>query len=159
MGPFRISWVGLGFLLALLVPNLLWTRYPPQGCDPSIESRGLRVLERVGQVWVTCAALVLPESAGRPPSPWSWWLIAAVGVMILYEFWWVRYFRGERTLANFTAGLLGIPVAGAALPVLAFFLLGIYRRAVWMLLGVLVLGIGHIGIHLQHRKRARKDVR
>ena len=43
--------------------------------------------------------------------------------------------------------------------VLAFFLLGIYRRAVWMLLGVLVLGIGHIGIHLQHRKRARKDVR
>ena len=43
--------------------------------------------------------------------------------------------------------------------VLAFVLLGIYRRAVWMLLGVLVLGIGHIGIHLQHRKRARKDVR
>lgn len=158
MGHPGFSWVGLGFLLALLAPNLLWTRYPPRDYDPSIENRVLRALERVGQVWVTCAALGFRDFNGRPWSPWSWWLIAAVGVMVLYEFWWLRYFRSGRTLADFTAGLLGIPVAGAALPVLAFFLLGIYGRVIWMVPGVLVLGTGHIGIHLQHRRKARKDV-
>ena len=64
-------------------------------------------------------------------------------------------FQGQ-DLAS-AASLLGVPVAGAALPVAAFFLLGIYGRAVWMLLGVTVLGIGHIGIHLRHRREIRKE--
>ena len=72
----------------------------------------------------------------------------------LYEFWWVRYFRSSRTMADFTASLLGVPVAGASLPVAAFFLLGIYGRAWWMLPGVVILGIGHIGIHLGYRREA-----
>ena len=36
----------------------------------------------------------------------------------------------------------------------AFFLLGIYGRIWWMLPGVVVLGIGHIGIHLGYRREA-----
>lgn len=32
-------------------------------------------------------------------------------------------------------------------------LLGIYGRVVWMLLAAAILGIGHIGIHLQHRRQ------
>ena len=73
--------------------------------------------------------------------------------MALYEVWWVRYFRSPKTQQDFYSGLLGIPVAGATLPVLAFLLLGIYGRVVWMLLAAAILGIGHIGIHLQHRRR------
>ena len=52
------------------------------------------------------------------------------------------------------AGLLGVAVAGATLPVLAFLLLGIYGKVVWLVLGVMILGVGHIGIHLQHRREA-----
>ena len=48
----------------------------------------------------------------------------------------------------------GFPVAGATLPVAAFFLLGIYGLNVWLILAVAVLGIGHIGIHLRHEKEA-----
>ena len=29
------SWTGVVFLLCLLAPNLLWTRYRPRGYDPS----------------------------------------------------------------------------------------------------------------------------
>lgn len=36
-------------------------------------------------------------------------------------------------------------------------LLGVCGRAVWMLLGVTVLGTGHIGIHLCHRREIRKE--
>ena len=173
-GTFGFSYVGAVFLLCLLVPNLLWTRCRPRDYAPSGESRPLLAMERTGQVWVTCAALVFQDFNLRPWTPWSWWLIGAAALMVLYELWWLRYFRSERTMADFTASLLGIPVAGAslpvaaffllgvpvagaALPVAAFFLLGIYGRAVWMLLGVTVLGIGHIGIHLRHRREIRKE--
>lgn len=156
-GTFGFSYVGAVFLLCLLVPNLLWTRCRPRDYAPSGESRPLLAMERTGQVWVTCAALVFQDFNLRPWTTWSWWLIGAAALMVLYELWWLRYFRSEHTMADFTSGLLGVPVAGAALPVAAFFLLGIYGRAVWMLLGVTVLGIGHIGIHLRHRREIRKE--
>lgn len=76
----------------------------------------------------------------------------AVILMVMYEFWWIRYFYSERKLTDFYSSLLGIPVAGATLPVAAFFLLGIYGKVIWMLIAVVILGIGHIGIHWQHYK-------
>ena len=120
--------MGAAFLLALMVPNLLWIRRKPQGYDPSREDRRLTLLERVGQVWVTCGALLSPGIRPGAWSGWCWWLVGAAALMVLYEIWWVRYFRSPRTMADFTAGLLGVPVAGASLPVAAFFLLGIYGR-------------------------------
>ncbi len=155
--PIGFSWTGVAFLLCLLAPNLLWTRYRPRGYDPSGESRLLLMLERVGQVWVTCAALLFQDPGFQPWTSWSWWLAGAAALMILYELWWLRYFRSRRTMADFTASFLAVPVAGAALPVLAFFLLGIYRRSIWMLAGVVILGAGHIGIHLCRRAEVRKD--
>nr|WP_325214990.1 hypothetical protein [uncultured Oscillibacter sp.] len=79
-------------------------------------------------MWVTCGALLSRDISLGPWPPWSWWLAGAAVLMMLYEGWWVRYFRSPRTMADFTAGLLGVPVAGASLPVAAFFLLGIYGR-------------------------------
>jgi len=38
------------------------------------------------------------------------------------------------------------------LPVAAFFPLGVYGKVVWLLISMMVLGIGHIGIHLQHHR-------
>ena len=61
-----------------------------------------------------------------------------------------RFFSGEKRLKDFYRSFLGIPVAGATLPVIAFFLLGIYGRVIWLMISVVVFGIGHIGIHLQH---------
>lgn len=157
MGTPGFSYMGAVFLLCLLAPNLLWTRYPPRDYDPSGENRLLLALERIGQVWVTCAALAFRDFNLRSWTPWCWWLIGAAALMVLYELWWLRYFRSERTMADFTSGLLGVPVAGASLPVASFFLLGIYGRVIWMLLGVTVLGIGHIGIHLGHSREAGKE--
>lgn len=72
--------------------------------------------------------------------------------MVLYECWWIRYFRSNRTLSDFYSSFLGVPVAGATLPVIAFLLLGIYGKVIWLIVSVIILGIGHIGIHLQHRR-------
>ncbi|MEY8434668.1 hypothetical protein AALA56_02330 [Streptococcus hyointestinalis] len=71
-------------------------------------------------------------------------------LMLLYEVYWIRYFRSSKTMADFYKSLLGISVPGATLPVVAFFLLGVYGRNPYLILAVIILGIGHTGIHLAH---------
>lgn len=152
-GHFGFSYIGLIFLILLFVPNLMWTKNMPEGYSSEGENKALLVFERVGEVWVSACALVFTDFNWHGYSVWSWWLAAAFLLMLLYEFWWIRYFHSKKMLQDFYSSLLGIPVAGATLPVLAFFLLGIYGKVVWMLAGTIILGIGHIGIHLQHRSR------
>lgn len=61
-------------------------------------------------------------------------------------------------MADFYSSFCGVPVAGATLPVAAFFLLGIYGRVIWLVISLVILGIGHIGIHLQHRREIRFQI-
>lgn len=147
MGHFGFSYVGLIFLLLLFIPNIIWTKYPPIGYTNQGESRGLALLEKIGQVLTTCCGLVFSDFNLRP---WDWgclWLVGAAGFMLRYECYWVRYFTGPKTLAQFYGRFLCIPLPGAVLPVLAFLCLGLYGGVLWMILSAILLGIGHIGIH------------
>lgn len=150
-GHFGFSYVGLVFMIMLLIPNLIWTKKQPQGYSAANENKLFVVLERVGEVLTTCCVLIFSDFNLQGMSKWSLWLAAAFVLMVMYEVWWVRYFKSERKLADFYSSFLGVPVAGATLPVVAFFLLGIYGKVIWMLIACVILGIGHIGIHLQHR--------
>lgn len=151
-GHFGFSYVGLIFMFMLIIPNLIWTKKQPQGYSAKNENKFLAVLERGGEMLTTCCALLFSDFNLRGWSKWSLWLAAAFALMVMYEIWWVRYFKSERKLADFYSSFLGVPVAGATLLVIAFFLLGIYGKVIWMLIASIILGIGHIGIHLQHRK-------
>ena len=155
IGHFGFSYVGLVFLLMLMVPNLIWTKNQPQGYSAENENKILAFLERIGEIFVTCCALVFSDFNLRRWSPWSLWLVVAFILMIMYEMWWVRYFKSERRLSDFYSDFLGVPIAGATLPVIAFFLLGIYGKVIWMLIACIILGIGHIGIHWQHSKELK----
>lgn len=156
MGHFGFSYIGTIFLLMLFIPNIIWTRYQPEGYSSTNENRGLLILERVGQVCVTCAALIFADFNIHRWSLWNLWLLAALAVMIMYELWWIRYFKSKRSMKDFYSSFCGVPGAGATLPVIAFFLLGIYGKVIWMLIAVAILGIGHIGIHLQHRQEIKR---
>lgn len=151
-GHIGFSYVGLIFLLMLTIPNLIWTRKMPRGYTSENENKILLIFERAGEALTSCCALLFSDFNLHGWSGWSWWLIGAVILMVMYEFWWIRYFYSERKLTDFYSSLLGIPVAGAILPVAAFFLLGIYGKVIWMLVATVILGIGHIGIHWQHYK-------
>lgn len=151
-GHLGFSYTGLLFMFMLFIPNLIWTNKQPQGYSAENENKLLVVLERVGEVLTTCFALIFSDFNLQGVSKWSMWLVAAFALMIMYEIWWIRYFKSEHKLADFYSSFLGVPVAGATLPVVAFFLLGIYGKVIWMMIASIVLGIGHIGIHLQHRK-------
>ena len=151
---FGFSYVGLIFLVMLMVPNIIWTRFQPKDYDKYAENenRVLLAFERIGEVSVSCIVLVFSDFNINTWSAWSWWLVAAFALMILYEIFWVRYFKSPRTMLDFYSKLLGIPVPGATLPVVAFMLLAVYGKNVILAAAVVILGIGHIGIHLMHRK-------
>ena len=155
LGNFGFSYVGLIFLLMLIIPNLIWAKHLPQGYTAEKENKVLLTFERIGQALTTCCALIFSDFNIHSWSHWSWWLIVSFAFMIMYEIWWIRYFHSEKRLKDFYSSFLGIPVAGATLPVIAFFLLGIYGKVIWLMISVIILGIGHIGIHLQHYKEIK----
>ena len=151
---FGFSYVGLIFLVLLMLPNIIWTKNQPKDYEKYVvnENKILLAFERVGEVLVSCLALIFSDFNFKPWSRWSWWLVAAFALMALYELFWIRYFKSQKTMKDFYSSILGIPVAGATLPVLAFLLLAIYGRNIFLGVAVLLLGIGHIGIHLMHKQ-------
>lgn len=157
---FGFSYIGLLFLALLMIPNLIWTRHQPRDYDKYVgnENRLLLALERIGEVLVSCAAVIFSDFNIRDAGLWTVWLVLSAAMMALYEIYWIRYFRSEKTMNDFYSSLLGIPVAGATLPVAAFFLLGIYGKNLPMLAAVAILGIGHIGIHLGHKREIAADL-
>lgn len=146
------SYVGLIYLILLFVPNSIWVKNKPEGYEQYAgkEKKSLLAFERIGEALVCVCVLIFSDFNIRN-TYWIGWLIASLVFMVLYEIYWIRYFRSEKTMKDFYSSFLGIPVAGATLPVIAFFLLGIYGCNAFLLLSVAVLGIGHIGIHIGHR--------
>ncbi len=152
MFHFGFSYVGLVFLCMLFIPNFIWTKKKPLGYEEASlkENKFLLAMERIGEVLVTLLLfkdfnIDLNRLFTLPL------LVLAFVLMICYEFYWIRYFKSERSLKDFYSSLFGIPVAGATYPVLAFFVLGLYGSNSFLLLASTILGIGHIGIHIGHR--------
>ena len=153
LGHLGFSYVGLVYLLMLFIPNIIWSKNPPKGYDNIGENKILLWFERVGQVCCSCSVLIFSDFNIAPFSAWSLWLIASFFLMILYEICWIRYFTNEHTEENFYRSFYEIPVPLASLPVMAFLLLGIYGKVIWLIASAIIIGIGHIGIHIQHLKR------
>lgn len=151
------SYIGLIFLIMLFVPNFFWTKNKPQDYEKYVvnENKILLLFERIGEVAASCLALIFSDFNFHTISVWTLWLLAACAMMILYEIYWIRYFRSPKTMKDFYSGLLGIPVAGASLPVIGFLLLGIYGKNIFLVIATIILGIGHIGIHLCHKKEVQ----
>ena len=109
---FGFSYVGLIYLVMLMLPNILWTKNQPKDYDKYArnENKILLALERIGEVLVSCAAVIFSDFNINSWSPWSLWLVASFVLMVLYEVFWIRYFRSEKTMKDFYSSILGIPV-------------------------------------------------
>jgi hypothetical protein len=74
----------------------------------------------------------------------------------LYDLWWVRCFRNGLREEDLYSSFLGIPIAGAILPVAGLLLLGLFGGVIWMILASVVLGAGHIPISYLHWKNLKQ---
>ena len=111
---FGFSYIGLIFLLMLFLPNLLWMKNRPKDYEAYVgrENKILLALERIGEVFVTVVSMIFTDFNITRFSLWTAWLAAAFVLMLLYEAYWVRYFRSPKTMRDFYTSLLQIPVAG-----------------------------------------------
>lgn len=137
-----------------MIPNIIWSKNKPKDYGKYVknENKILLLLERTGEVLVTGISLIFSDFNINSISNWTAVLLAAFLMMILYEIYWIKYFRSDKTMKDFYSSLIGVPVAGATLPVISFLLLGIYGRNIFLIIATGILGIGHIGIHLNHKK-------
>lgn len=151
---FGFSYIGLVFLLMLMIPNIIWSKNKPKEYDKYVknENKVLLLFERIGETLVTCLSLIFSDFNINKISSWTIILLVAFIIMILYEIYWIRYFKSNKTMKDMYSSLLGVPVAGATFPVIAFLLLSIYGKNLFLFISVIILGIGHIGIHLNHKK-------
>ena len=151
---FGFSYIGFLFLLMLFIPNFFWTKNQPKDYEKYVgnENKILVVLERMGEVLVCCIVLIFSDFNIHVISLWTIWLVIAFLLLSAYELYWIRYFRSDKTMKDFYSSFIGIPVAGATLPVTAFFLLGVYGKNPFLIAAVILLGVGHIGIHLMHKQ-------
>ena len=157
---FGFSYTGFIYLLLLFIPNMLWSKNQPKDYEKYVvnENKVLHVLERTGEILVCCLVLIFSDFNIKKISLWTLWLLISFLLMVLYECYWIRYFKSAKTMVDFYSSFCGIPLAGATLPVLAFFLLGIYGKNILLLAAVVILGIGHIGIHYNHKKEITSSI-
>lgn len=146
---FSFSLAGLLFLVMLFVPNILWSRCPPKDYEKysKNENKILLLLERTGQILVTVLSLFCGVNFS-----FNIIFLTAFLLMVIYDLYWIRYFRSPKTMNDMYDSFLSIPLPGATLPVIAFFLLGVCADNVFLVISSIILGIGHIGIHLGHKK-------
>lgn len=156
---FGFSYIGLIFFILLLVPNLIWIKYKPKNYEEYAikENKILVFIERIGEALVICTSLIFTDFNLYHLDLWSIFLGFAFLFMILYEAYWIKYFKSPKTMWDFYSSFMGIPLAGATLPVLSYILLGIYRKNIFLISFTILLGIGHIGIHFLHYKEINQD--
>ena len=142
----------------LFIPNIKWSKNKPHNYDKYVnnESKTLRVFERIGEAAVTVCAVIFPDT-GAGLNIRSAFLALSLMFMMLYEIYWLRYFKSNMEMSDFYSDICGIPVAGATCPVMAFLLLGVYKASILTVISAMVLGVGHIGIHLNHKKELKHD--
>ncbi|MCI8347648.1 MAG: hypothetical protein HFJ12_06875 [Bacilli bacterium] len=56
---FGFSYIGLVFLLMLMIPNIIWGKNKPKDYDKYVknENKVLLLFERIGEILVTCLSL------------------------------------------------------------------------------------------------------
>lgn len=169
--PYRLGFciTGTVFLLMLFIPNIIWAKAKkPEGYENASanENKLLVMLERFGEIGTTVTLLIFPSfdpHIRKLPEGifFEWrmifWVLAFV-LMLLYEGYWIRYFKSPRAMKDMYSSFAGFPVAGATLPVIAALLLGFYSGNLIMTAVSIILGIGHIGIHFTHMNEAKNNL-
>lgn len=162
---FGISATGLILLAMLFAPNVIWAHCKKsKDYDKSkkSENKVLLIFERVGEVLVTISLLIFPSInpliVKLPDGVYFSWRIAlwleSFILMIFYECYWINLFKSQREAKDVYSSFLGFPLAGATLPVIVVLLLGVYSKNLVLVASAIIFCIGHVGIHVAHKREA-----
>ena len=86
---FGFSYIGLIWLIMLLIPNFIWTKKKPQNYEKLVEGENkvLLILERVGQFIVTPVALMFSDFNYKG---WNFWAVVLLASFLCSGIFRVR---------------------------------------------------------------------
>ena len=152
----RLYPLSLLITAAVLIPNVLYLRFPPSDAANYGEPRDslpFKIIERAGQASSFIMPLFFPLSFGRALQIGAW---AVMGLALaLYYAGWIRYFSRGRHYALLFSPMIGIPVPMAVGPVAYFLLSAMVLGSNWQAVAAVVLAIGHITITFRESVRVR----
>ena len=92
---FGFSYIGLIFLLMLMIPNIIWSKNQPKDYEKYVknENKVLLIFERIGEICNTFLVLIFKGFNINLNSYWIFILLMAFILMILYEIYWIKYFK------------------------------------------------------------------
>lgn len=145
--PFEFYPINLWMIVAILIPNLLFLVFPPihvptqMPRDITFSWRIILICEKVGQMCI----FVLPLFWKIKVSDKTPYVLAGMVVFLLiYYVGWTRYILSGRSYRLLFDKLLGMPLPLAISPVIYFALGALLLESWTLMMGTLILAIGHI---------------
>lgn len=134
-------------ILAIALPNLLWLFFPPVGVpsapeQPAFYHRILSALEWLARLVLLTVPLLYGFDLGARAARLCF--VGLFASLALYYAGWLRFFLGGRSYALLWAPLWKIPVPLAVAPVLYFGFLSQVTGSVPVLVGAVLLALGHL---------------
>jgi len=159
----RILQSGGWVTIIVLLPNLFALIYPPLDSDNKkdihkehTKYRIMEILERVGQI----SSFVLPFLYTIDGSMLLNRKFIVIGMMIcilVYYFCWIR-FLVERKREYFYKKILIIPLPMALTPILYFVMSALLFESKYLLVGSILLAVGHIYISNYDYQEIRRQM-
>ena len=99
---FGFSYIGLIWLIMLIVPNMIWSKNKPKDYEKYVvnENKFLLTLERAGEFIVSPVALLFSDFNFKGFNFWAVVFVLSFLCMALYEGFWTRYFLSEKTMKD-----------------------------------------------------------
>ena len=162
--PYALGFsaAGLFFVIMLFVPGFIRTKiveHEGHEESPRSDSQALLLLDHCGEIALIISLLVFPSVNLHirilPEGIYSDWRIimwvAAFVLVILYECYWIKFFRSPKTIKDLCSSFAGYPLAGATLPFMVALLLGLYSLNIIIVVCSVIFGIGRIGNYIKYR--------
>lgn len=149
------SYIGFIYVMLLMIPNVIWAIKDSNLFNNIKENKLLSFLEKTGQILIIIMLLTFLDFNLQELSFWYIWLIMSSIFMIMYECWWIRYFKSKNKKQDFYSNFIGIPLPGAVLPIISFLFLGIYGKSIIFIIITIVFAISHIGLHINNKKNMK----
>lgn len=144
----------LGFLYIglILLPNIIYAVLKP---NIHTENKLLNIFEKAGAILIIISLLISDDFNINYRSNYTLLLILSFILMLMYECFWIRYFFKGRKLVYLYGSFLGIPLAGAVLPIASFFILGIYSKNIWLIVSDMIFAVPHIKISIINKRELK----
>lgn len=128
--------------LMILLPNLVFVRFPPTSPPVRRTINLLNTREAIGRLGIMVVSLFYSMRAERSYETIS--LIVMLAALLFYYRDWIMYLRSDRSYARLLTPMLGIPVPVAVFPCLYFFAASIVLHSILFFIFAASFTLGHI---------------